>query len=150
MSDPLAFPPPPWRVTRAEDAIWCAARARRMAESAGLAPKACAGVGIAVGELVTNAVKYAGGGRVTLEVLGAPRPGIRIVVEDSGPGIPDVDLALQDGVSEGHTVLDRPSGKPRRGLGAGLGAVKRLLDEVQIETPPAGGTRITGTKWGRI
>ncbi len=136
-----------WRVTREEDAIWSGSELRRLARLIGFSDRACAEMGIALGELVTNAAKYGGGGIVEVTVVQTPRVGIRIVVEDEGPGIPDVETALRDGYSEGLPVEDRPADRPRRGLGAGLGAAKRLLDELDIAPRPGGGTRITGTKY---
>ncbi len=68
-------------------------------------------------------------------------------MEDRGPGIEDVELALQDGYSQGQPVEERPPHRPRGGLGQGLGAAQRLLDELEIAPHPEGGTRITGRKY---
>jgi serine/threonine-protein kinase RsbT len=136
-----------WRVTREQDAIWSGAEARRLARTAGFSDRACTEIGIALGELVSNAVKYAGEGTVRLSVSQESPPALTLVVEDHGPGIEDVDLALRDGFSGGQPVQEHPPHLPRRGLGQGLGAARRLLDELQIEPHPEGGTRITGRKY---
>jgi len=54
----------------------------------------------AASELARNALDYGGGGTVRLEALeNGHRRGLRLTFEDQGPGIPDIDLALQDGGS---------------------------------------------------
>ena len=90
----------------------------------------------AASELARNTLVYGGGGAMRLEVVDRPpRTGLRMVFEDSGPGIADVEQALRDGFTTGS------------GLGLGLGGSRRLLDELQIESAAGQGTRITGTKW---
>ena len=63
------------------------------------------------------------------------KPGLRIVFEDKGPGIPDVEQALRDGFTSGS------------GMGLGLGGARRLVDDFKIETKVGEGTRITITRW---
>lgn len=90
----------------------------------------------AASELARNTLVYGGGGQMTLETVDKPpRTGLRMVFEDRGPGIPDVEQALRDGFTTGG------------GLGLGLGGSRRLLDEMQIESAAGEGTRITATKW---
>jgi serine/threonine-protein kinase RsbT len=90
----------------------------------------------AVSELAHNTVEYGGGGTARIEeVDGASRGGIRIVFEDHGPGIPDLDLALKDGFATGG------------GLGLGLGGSKRLVNEFDIWSVPGEGTRVTIVRW---
>src|SRR5215216_7957630 len=57
----------------------------------------------AASELARNTVIYGGGGEMRIERVsqGAKRTGLRLIFEDQGPGIPDVDLALRDGYSTG-------------------------------------------------
>ena len=63
---------------------------------------------------------------VTLErVTNGSRPGISLIFEDQGPGIPDIDVALKDGYTTGS------------GLGLGLGGAKRLSSEFYIRSKPA-------------
>jgi len=61
--------------------------------------------------------------------------GIRIVARDVGPGIPDVDRALDDG----YSTYD--------GLGLGLPGARRLMDEFAIVSEVGRGTTVTMTKW---
>jgi len=95
-------------------------------------------VALAVSELATNLVKHAKGGTLTLTPLVEEgRVGLQVTSQDSGPGIADVERALTDGFS---TVGS---------LGYGLGAVNRLMDELDITSQPAQGTRIVCRRWVR-
>lgn len=88
-------------------------------------------------ELGRNILLYAGQGEIIVQVVGRQgRLGLQVQAVDRGPGIPNVELALQDGYST--------SG----GLGTGLGAVRRLMDEFTVESTPGRGTRVTAIKWG--
>jgi len=87
-------------------------------------------------ELARNTVDYGGGGTVLLESLRDERKsGVRLVFEDQGPGIPDIDLALRDGYTSGN------------GMGLGLGGAKRLSHEFEIASTPGIGTRIAIVRW---
>ena len=68
-------------------------------------------------------------------VQAGTRRGVRIVFQDQGPGIPDIELALKDGYSTG------------KGMGLGLGGARRLCNEFAIESTPGKGTRVTITRW---
>ncbi len=129
------------------DRIWAARRAMDAGSRVGLGRQACAEVGVIVSELVTNAVKFAGAG--TVQLYGGSQS-MEVVVEDAGPGLSDPENAVVDGYSEGamRTPDDDPRG--RRGLGAGLGAVKRLADELVITRRAEGGTRVKVVKRARI
>lgn len=90
----------------------------------------------AASELARNTVEYGGGGEVHLHVTSnGTADGLTMIFEDSGPGIPDVDQALQDGFTSG------------KGLGLGLGGARRLMDHFHIQTGVGKGTKITITKW---
>jgi serine/threonine-protein kinase RsbT len=89
----------------------------------------------AASELARNTLIYGGGGTMLLESLNGPRLGVRLIFEDKGPGIPDIELALRDGFTTGS------------GLGLGLSGAKRLVNEFQIESQPGQGTKITITRW---
>ena len=90
----------------------------------------------AASELARNTLEHGGGGMALVEFLeeGARR-GVRLVCEDRGPGIPDIQLALQDGYTT------------RSGLGLGLGGARRLVNEFAIDSRPGEGTRVTITRW---
>jgi serine/threonine-protein kinase RsbT len=90
----------------------------------------------AASELARNTVVYGGGGQAIIEELfKADRVGVKIVFEDSGPGIADIPKAMEDGFTTGQ------------GLGLGLGGAKRLVNEFEIESEPGNGTRITIIRW---
>ena len=90
----------------------------------------------AASEIARNTVEYGGGGTLVLEELrDGLRVGVRLVFEDQGPGIPDIDRALTDGYSTGT------------GMGLGLGGTRRLVDEFHISSTPGIGTRVAITKW---
>lgn len=88
------------------------------AQGVGFTERELAEIDIVVQEIGTNAARYAtGGGSIHFtETLGA-EPGLEIFYWDKGPGIHDLDRAVRDGVSTGGS------------LGAGLGAIKRLMHE---------------------
>src|ERR1041384_1449306 len=70
----------------------------------------------AASELARNMLKYAGGGRVAIEVINNGREnGVRLTFVDDGPGIKDISLAMKDGYSSGKS------------LGLGLPGTKRLV-----------------------
>ena len=89
----------------------------------------------AASELARNTLTYGRGGDMHWHTLmnGAKR-GLRLVFTDQGPGIADLDLALTDGWSSGA------------GLGLGLTGARRLVNEFEIDTSPAG-TRVTIVRW---
>jgi serine/threonine-protein kinase RsbT len=88
-------------------------------------------------ELARNVVKYAKRGRMIAQPLDAAqgRAGLRLIFEDEGPGIPDINAAMRDGFSTG------------RGLGKGLPGSKRLVDVFEIESTVGVGTRVTVVRW---
>lgn len=92
----------------------------------------------AASELARNALVYAGGGQVRIEIVQkGVRRGLRLTFSDDGPGIPDIQQALTDGWTTGG------------GLGLGLSGSRRLVDEFDLRSAPGEGTLVTVTKWGR-
>jgi serine/threonine-protein kinase RsbT len=93
----------------------------------------------AASELARNMIDYGGGGHLVLESLeDGHRKGLRLIFQDQGPGIPDVQAALRDGYTTGG------------GMGLGLGGAKRLSNEFDIQTAPGQGTRVAITRWKGI
>ena len=110
--------------------------ANRVAQAAGLSRIAAQQVATVTSELARNILKYAGHGRVQLEVLEQTgRRGVRVVATDRGPGIEDVEQAMADHYSTGGT------------LGLGLSGARRRMDELTITSDPGKGTRVEATKW---
>lgn len=88
-----------------------------------------------VSELGTNILKYAKHGYISLRrIEDSEAIDIEVVAEDDGPGMHSVALALQEHYSTGST------------LGLGLPAVKRMADELHIDSAPGQGTRVAATK----
>jgi serine/threonine-protein kinase RsbT len=129
------------------DRFWCAAEGRRYACALGFDAKAQGEVAICIAELVSNVAKFAGSGTLTLSAIAEPRGGMRIIVEDAGPGIADPASVFEDGFSEGRKL---DPGTPRRsgqGLGVGLGAVARMMSHVEMVNVPQRGLRVVALKW---
>ncbi|HXH09550.1 MAG TPA: anti-sigma regulatory factor [Alphaproteobacteria bacterium] len=92
----------------------------------------------AASELTRNVFRYAGSGIMSWRLLNVGEHiGIELTFEDHGPGIPDVEQALEIGYTT--------SG----GLGLGLPGAKRLMDEMAIQSEVGKGTRVTVKKWRR-
>ena len=90
----------------------------------------------AASELARNTIQHGGGGHATVEVVSdGVRRGLRLVFEDSGPGIADLPQAMKDGYSTAG------------GLGLGLSGAKRLSNEFAIMSTPGSGTRVVITRW---
>ena len=90
----------------------------------------------AASELARNTLQYGGGGTLRIEeVIDGRRRGLRLVFEDDGPGIANVELAMKDG----YTTCN--------GLGLGLSGAKRLSSEFDIHSRPGEGTRGTIVRW---
>lgn len=93
-------------------------------------------VAIAVYEAEINMVIHAEGGVIDATIT--PEC-ITIVLADKGPGIPDIDLAMQEGYSTA------PENVRALGFGAGMGLpnIKKYTDEMNIDTQIGVGTTIT-------
>ena len=90
----------------------------------------------AVSELATNIIRYAGTGRVTIRILrNREAVAFEVIARDSGPGISDVEKAMEEHYSGG------------KGLGLGLPSVKRIMDDFEIQSQIGGGTTVTARKW---
>ncbi|GIV96564.1 MAG: serine/threonine-protein kinase RsbT [Herpetosiphonaceae bacterium] len=91
---------------------------------------------IVVLELAWNIVLHAGEGEIIIQPVECHgRQGLEVVAQDHGPGIADPELALQDGYSTTKT------------MGAGLPAVRRLMDEFDLQTSASEGTKIRTIRW---
>lgn len=104
----------------------------------GIAPDIIRRVAIAMYEAEINAVIHAGGGKADVTIDGER---IVIIISDEGKGIPDVELAMQEGYSTA------PDDVRNLGFGAGMGLpnIKKYTDNLEIETEVGKGTRLTMT-----
>jgi serine/threonine-protein kinase RsbT len=90
----------------------------------------------AASELARNTLDHGGGGHAEVEVFrDGGRRGVRIVFEDEGPGIRDIEVALRPGFSTG------------RGMGLGLGGARQLSNEFKISSEVGRGTRVAIARW---
>ena len=120
------------------DVVTARQEARAMGAGLGFSSTDLTLLATAISEVARNITTYAGEGEVALRVLNhGGRKGIEVVASDKGPGIEDVELAMQDGYTTGN------------GLGLGLPGTRRLVDDFELDTEPGAGTRIRMVKWTR-
>ncbi len=112
------------------DLLLARRRATEIAGLLGLDRQDQTRIATAVSEIVRNAYTYAHGGKIEFFVERVPRPALRVVVGDAGPGIPHL-AKIWDGTYRSTT-----------GMGLGILGAKRLTDHFEIESTPAG-TRVT-------
>lgn len=125
-------------VAVADEASALAARdlGRELARRVGFSSTDSTGIASAVSELVRNLILYAKRGEVILRVIETVSArGVEVIVIDEGPGIANVELALQERFST--------SG------GLGLPGVQRLMDELHVASRVGKGTTIVTRKWRR-
>lgn len=120
------------------DIVAARQQGRALAEQLGFVGSELTIIATAISEIARNIVEYAGAGDIVLSpIYQGNRRGIVITAHDEGPGIRDLELALQDGYST--------SG----GLGLGLPGVKRLMDELEVVSEMGRGTTVVMKKWKR-
>jgi serine/threonine-protein kinase RsbT len=120
------------------DVVTARQQARTLGASLGFSSTDLTLLATAISEVARNITTYAGSGVVTLRtVREREREGIEVVASDEGPGIDNVELAMQDGYST------------RNGLGLGLPGTRRLVDDFELATQPGVGTTVRLVKWTR-
>lgn len=118
------------------DVVSARQRGRELAAELGFTGSDLTVIATAISEVARNIIAYARSGELVLHLVdGTGRRGIVVVARDEGPGIPDVEQALQDGYSTGDS------------LGLGLPGARRLMDEFEIISEVGRGTTVTMTKW---
>ncbi|HEX4279044.1 MAG TPA: anti-sigma regulatory factor [Bryobacteraceae bacterium] len=123
-------------IQSSEDIVKVRQAVRRKAVSLGLGLVDQTKFVTAASELARNTLDYGGGGTARIELVQNERTsGIRLVFEDQGPGIADVEQALRDGYSSGN------------GMGLGLSGAKRLSHEFEIQSRLGGGTTVSILRW---
>ncbi|GAA4463495.1 anti-sigma regulatory factor [Nibrella saemangeumensis] len=123
-------------ITREQDVVPFRNRVKEVALKIGMGVVNQTKLITAASELVRNMLRYAGGGEVRIEVVSTGREtGVRLTFSDKGPGIADINLAMQDGYSTGKS------------LGLGLPGAKRLASEFDIKSTVGQGTTVTIIKW---
>ncbi len=120
------------------DVVVARREGRSLATQAGFTGSTLALIATAISEIARNIILYAGQGEVLLALVQEDsREGIVVIARDNGPGIPNIDLAMQDGYSTG------------KGLGLGLPGARRLMDDFDIVSAVGKGTTVTMRKWKR-
>jgi serine/threonine-protein kinase RsbT len=120
------------------DVVTARQEARTMGAALGFTSTDLTLLATAISEIARNITTYAGEGEVALRVRrDGTRHGIEVEATDNGPGIANVELAMQDGYTTGN------------GLGLGLPGTRRLVDDFELDTTPGAGTRIRMVKWTR-
>jgi len=123
-------------IGREVDVYVAIGRGREMATSLGFDDIDRTRIEIVILELTRNILAHAGKGELYLDTLEETgRRGMLVMVQDHGPGIADIALAMRDGYSTAHT------------LGAGLPGVRRLMDDFVIESEVGAGTTVRAVKW---
>ena len=132
MSDPLAE-----IVVADSDGVVAARRAgHELARDLGFSLTDVTMVATAISEIARNITAYAGRGTIRIGVAErAGRPALVVHADDDGPGIDDVERALEGGFSTG------------RGLGLGLSGARRSMDRLIIDSASGRGTSIEMWKW---
>ncbi|HAG79193.1 MAG TPA: anti-sigma regulatory factor [Pseudomonas sp.] len=119
-----------------QDVVVARQTVRKLAQDCGMRLIDMTKLVTAVSELARNTVVYGGGGDMDWHVLKeVGRLGLRLTFRDTGPGIPDLKLAMTDGWTSGN------------GMGLGLTGAKRLVDDFVLESSPGEGTRVVITRW---
>jgi serine/threonine-protein kinase RsbT len=111
-------------------------RARELARREGMARAVAEAMVIAISEVAQNIATHAGSGEIAIAVMTERgRRGLVAVARDAGPGIADLDRAMEDGTSSAGT------------LGLGLPGARRMVDEFSIVSCPGEGTVVVMKKW---
>jgi serine/threonine-protein kinase RsbT len=120
------------------DVLLARKKARDVAEPLRFTSSELTLIATAISEVARNIVSYAGRGDIVLSLTEkGTRRGLRVIARDDGPGIADVERAMEDGYSTS------------RGLGLGLPGSRRLMDEFELVSSLGKGTRVTMVKWAR-
>lgn len=126
-------------IETSEDIILARASMRRMCTDLGFSRSTLTLLVTVVSELTRNILQHAGHGEIVLTPLRAGRRvGIEVEAHDSGTGIVDLNLAMRIGYST------------TGGLGLGLPAIRRGMDEFEIESAAGKGTRVVVRKWAVV
>ena len=110
-------------------------RGLEMAQKVGFSLPDATKIAVVISELARNITMYTEGGTITLIPQTGDKKGIKVIAQDTGPGIDDVDRVLVGGYTTS------------KGLGMGISGSKKIMDEFDIQTVLGGGTTIKGTKW---
>ena len=121
-----------------EDVLNARQQGRALAARLGFSSVDLTLISTAISEIARNIATYAGRGEMVFRsARRGAKKGIVVIACDQGPGIPDLDLAMQDGYSTSGS------------LGIGLPGARRLMDDFEIVSAAGKGTCVTLKKWVR-
>ena len=125
-------------INSAADIVIARQKGRALATSMGFSGSDPTVVAAAISEIARNIVNHAKQGEIIIEnVNQGGRQALKVMARDEGPGIPDVQQAMQYGYST------------NKGMGVGLPGAKWLMDEFDIVSEVGKGTTVTMKKWLR-
>jgi serine/threonine-protein kinase RsbT len=110
-------------------------RGLEMAQKLGFSLPDATKIAVVISELARNITMYAECGTITLIPYNGERKGIKIIAQDKGPGIEDIEQVLNGGYTTS------------KGLGMGISGSKKIMDEFEINSIVGGGTTIKAAKW---
>jgi serine/threonine-protein kinase RsbT len=123
-------------VNNSDDIVTARQAGHELARQVGFSLTDVTMIATAISEIARNITSYAGRGEVRVGVQYRDgRQALVVRAEDDGPGIADIERALEDGYSTG------------RGLGLGLPGARRLMDRLVVESSPGKGTIVEMWKW---
>ena len=124
------------RITSDDDIVTARQEGRRLSAGLGFSSTDLTLIATAISEVARNIRLFAGEGNVQIKrIRDAGREGIVVIARDKGPGISNLELAMQDGYST------------RGSFGLGLPGARRLMDEFEIRSQPGRGVTVTMKKW---
>lgn len=123
-------------VNKPDDIVTARQAGHELARQLGFSLTDVTMIATAISEIARNITSYAGRGEVRVGIQYRDgRQALVVRAEDDGPGIVDIERALEDGYSTG------------RGLGLGLPGARRLMDRLIVESGPGKGTVVEMWKW---
>ena len=123
-------------VNNSDDIVTARQAGHELARQLGFSLTDVTMIATAISEIARNITSYAGRGAVSVGVQYRDgRQALVVRAEDDGPGIADIERALEDGYSTG------------RGLGLGLPGARRLMDRLIVDSAPGKGTVVEMWKW---
>ena len=130
MADEVRVP-----IVRESDIVIARQKGRALAAELGFSSCDQTLIATAISEIARNIITYATKGEVSLSTLKNGQRGLSITAVDEGPGIANLDQAMQNGYSSSGS------------LGLGLPGAKRMMDEFEISSEPGKGTTVRMKKW---
>jgi serine/threonine-protein kinase RsbT len=118
------------------DIVQARAGGRALASQLGFSRTDATLIATAISEVARNIVVHAGRGEIVVRREdGTDRYGVVVIARDSGPGIADLEAAMEEGYGT------------KGGFGLGLPGTRRIMDDFDIESAVGSGTTVTMRKW---